>query len=156
MMQKFGKVYNSRYETTVVRSRASMSDLKDQEPATTIPPDRPLSSEERAIAEWLLRHADSSAISFLSQLDNARVTGQCNCGCPTVHLRVAEGTPRAEPQDNPIGDALGEVNGNMVGVMLLQSGGHLTCLEIYDLSDIQHPYGLPELKTLRPFEAGPT
>jgi hypothetical protein len=138
------------------RFRALSSALKDQERATTIPLDRPMSSEERAIAEWLLRHSHESAISFLPQLDNARVSGQCSCGCPTVDLRVAEGTPRAESQENPIGDALGEVDGNMVGVMLLQSGGYLNCLEVYDLSDIQHPYGLPELKSLRPFEAGST
>jgi hypothetical protein len=71
-----------------------------------------------------------------------------------VDLRVAEGIPAAQPHDNPIGDALGEVDGNTVGVMLLQNGGFLTCLEVYDLSEIPHPYGLPNLKSLRPFEAG--
>jgi hypothetical protein len=50
-----------------------------------------------------------------------------------------------------IEDAVGEVNGKMVGVMLLQSQGYLTCLEVYDLSDIEHPYGLPNLRTLRAF-----
>jgi hypothetical protein len=43
------------------------------------------------------------------------------------------------------------VNGKMVGVMLLQSQGYLTCLEVYDLSDIEHPYGLPDLSSLKPF-----
>jgi hypothetical protein len=37
----------------------------------------------------------------------------------------------------------------MVGVMLLQSDGYLRCLEIYDLSDIEHLYGLPEVSSLR-------
>jgi hypothetical protein len=132
------------------------SAIKNEEPAGTIPLDRPISSEEHAIAEWLLLHSKPSAVSFLPQLDGARVTGQCSCGCPTVDLRVAVGTSPAETQDNPVGDALGEVNGNMVGVMLLQSGGYLTCLEVYDLSDIPHPHGLPELKSLRPLEAGPS
>jgi hypothetical protein len=130
------------------RLQASISSSRNQEPATTIPLDRPISSEERAIAEWLLLPSDPPAIPFLPQLDNARVTGQCSCGCPTVDIRVAEGTPRAEPRDNPIGDALGEVNGNMVGVMLLPSCGYLARLEVHDLSDIQHPYGLPDLKSL--------
>jgi hypothetical protein len=136
------------------RFRALKSAPKNEEPARTIPLDRPISSEERAIAEWLLLHSKPPAISFLPQLEGACVTGQCSCGCPTVDLRVAEGIPPAQPQDNPIGDALGEVNGNMVGVMLLQTGGYIACLEVYDLSDIPHPYGLPELKSLRPFEAG--
>jgi hypothetical protein len=128
---------------------------KNGEPARTIPLDRPISGEERAIAEWLLLHSEPAAISFLPQLTGAWVTGQCGCGCPTVDLRIAEGIPPAEPQDNPIGDAFGEVDGYEVGVMLLQSGGYLACLEVYDLSDIPHPYGLPALKSLRPLEAGP-
>ena len=126
----------------------------NEERAGTISLDRPISSEERAIAEWLLLHSIPTALSFLPQLEGARVIGQCNCGCPTVDLRVADGTRPAQPQDNLVGEATGEVNGKMVGVMLRQSGGHLACLEIYDLSDVEHPYGLPELKSLRPWEAG--
>jgi hypothetical protein len=53
--------------------------------------------------------------------------------------------------DNPVADAVGEVDGKMVGVMLLQSGGYLACLEVYDLSDIERPYGLPDLRSLKPF-----
>ena len=69
---------------------------------------------------------------------------------------MPEGTAKAEPRDNPIGDAIGEVSGKMVGVMLLQRDGYLKCLEIYDLSDIEHPYGLPDLSSLRPFDAAPS
>jgi hypothetical protein len=72
-------------------------------------------------------------------------------GCPTVDLLIGPDTPRAEPRDNPVGDAIGEVNGKMVGVMLLQNQGYLTCLEVYDLSEIEHPYGLPDLTSLKPF-----
>ncbi len=125
---------------------------KDGERATTIPLDRPLTEEERSIAEWLLVHAIPPALDFLPQLAIARVKGQCSCGCPTVDLRVPEETERAEQHDNPIGDVVGEVNGYTVGVMLLQRGGHLTCLEVYDLSDIERPYGLPDINSLRLFE----
>jgi hypothetical protein len=119
----------------------------------TIPVNRPLSGQEHAIAKWLLLHATPPASDFLAQLDVARVSGHCGCGCPTADLTLPEGTPRAEPRDNPIGDAVAEVNGKMVGVMLLQRDGYLTCLEIYDLSDIEHPYGLPELRSFRPWDA---
>jgi hypothetical protein len=122
------------------------------QPAKTLPHDRDLTSDERAIAEWLLLNADPPANAFLHQLDSARVTGPCGCGCPTVYLLIGPDTPRAEPRDNPaVGNALGEVNGKMVGVMLLQRQGYLTCLEVYDLSDIEHPYGLPDLSSLKPF-----
>jgi hypothetical protein len=70
-----------------------------------------------------------------------------------VDLRVADGIAAAQPQDNAIGDALGTVDGNPVRVMLLQSGGYLTCLEVYALSDseIPSPFGLSDPKSLRPF-----
>ncbi len=128
---------------------------KGDERASTIPLDRPLSAHERVIAEWLLNNASNTARAFLPQLDHARVVGRCSCGCPTVDLKVAEGTPPAIPQDNPIGDAVGEVDGNMVGVMMFQRGGYLTCLEVYDLSDIEHPYPLPDPASLRRFEVAP-
>jgi len=125
----------------------------DSERARTLPLDRDLTPEERAIAEWLLLNADPPATAFLHQLDTARVTGQCSCGCPTVDLLIRADTAPAEPRDNPVGDAIAEVNGKMVGVMLLQRQGYLTCLEVYDLSDIEHPYGLPGLSSLKPFHA---
>ncbi len=123
---------------------------KEGERATTITLDRPLSEKEHAIAIWLLRNADPPALDFLPQLEVARVVGQCSCGCPTVDLRMPEGTPAAEARDNPIGDATGYVGKDMVGVMLLQRGGYLRCLEVYDLSEIERPYGLPSLESLAP------
>ena len=133
-----------------VKSERDLADVA----ANTITADRPLSEQEYAIAKWLMLHSTPPAIDFLPQLDVARVSGHCSCGCPTADLSLPEGTPIAKLRDNSVGDAIGEVNGKMVGVMLLQRGGLLRCLEIYDLSDIEHPYGLPELNSLRPFEAG--
>jgi hypothetical protein len=131
--------------------RLFRGDLDGAPPVKTLPLDRDLTPDERAIAEWLLVHADPSATEFIYQLHVARVTGQCSCGCPTVDLLIPANTSPAEPRDNPVGDAIGEVNGKMVGVMLLQSKGYLTCLEVYDLSEIEHPYGLPDLSSLKPF-----
>jgi hypothetical protein len=142
--------FKSNVEQTLVKLN-----LRNEAAATTIPMDRPLSEAEYAIAKWALLHADPPATSFVPQLDVARVIGGCSCGCPTVDFKIPEGTPREEPRDNPVGDAIGEVNGMMVGVMVMQTAGYLTCLEIYDLSDIEHPYGLPSLESLRPFEAAP-
>lgn len=133
------------------RRKSKIKLSNEAERATTVPLDRPLSAEERSIAEWLLHNASKHGASYLPQLEAARITGQCSCGCPTVDLKISSETLRAEPVDNPVGDATGEVNGKMVGVMLLQSGGYLTCLEVYDLSDIERPYGLPDMKSLRAF-----
>jgi hypothetical protein len=119
-------------------------------PAKTIAVDRPLSEKEYEIAEWLLLNAKPPATAFLPQLKAARVTGHCSCGCPTADLTITENIPRAEPRENPVGDALGDVDGKMVGVMLLQRDGYLQCLEIYDLDEIERPYCLPDLSSLRP------
>jgi hypothetical protein len=131
------------------RSKVKLSNEAGR--ATTLPLDRPLSAEEHAIAEWLLCNASTHGASYLPQLDSVRVTGQCSCGCPTVDIKISSATLPADPVDNPVADAVGEVDGKMVGVMLLQSGGYLACLEVYDLSDIERPYGLPDLRSLKPF-----
>jgi hypothetical protein len=117
--------------------------------SATLPLDRPLSPRELEIATWLLNHAAAEAKNYLPQLAVVRVVSGCGCGCPTVDLRVAQDVARALPLENPIADSCGEVNGQLVGVMLLQRGGYLSCLEICDLSDIKHPYGLPDVASLR-------
>lgn len=120
-------------------------------PATTLSEDRPLSAEERAIAERLLRDAAPlQALAFLPQLDHARVTGRCSCGCPTVDLTVPQEFRVADPPPNrPLADAVGRVNGNLVGVMLFQSGGLLSLLEVYRLEDVSDdPFGLPAVGTI--------
>lgn len=120
-------------------------------PATTLSEDRPLSAEERAIAERLLRDAAPPlALAFLPQLDHARVTGRCSCGCPTVDLTVPlEFRVTDPPPNRPLADAIGRVNGKLVGVMLFQGGGLLSLLEVYRLEDVSDdPFGLPVVGTI--------
>ena len=149
LADEFAKLRRSFRVDPVPREPGRIPPRGDQR-ATTIPLDRPLTPEERAIGEWVLRNADPPALDFLPQLEVARVTGQCSCGCPTIDLRMPEGTPPVEPRNNPIGNATGYVGVDMVGVMFLQRGGYLKCLEVYDLSDIQRPYGLPRFESLEP------
>jgi hypothetical protein len=122
-------------------------------PASTLDEDRPLSADEKALAERLLREfAPSEAVVFLPQLDHARVTGRCSCGCPTVDLTVPPEFRVASPcPDRPLADATGRVNGKIVGIMLFQSGGLLCLLETYRLEDFSDdPFGLPAIETLQP------
>lgn len=103
------------------------------------------------MAEYLLRHAaPPEALAFIPQLDHARVTGKCACGCPTVDLEVPpEFRVPNPPQGQPLADATGRVNGKVVGVMLFQSGGLLSLLESYRLEDISDdPFGLPSINTI--------
>lgn len=125
--------------------------LFDDAPASTLDEDRPLSADERRLAERLLRDfAPPEAFMLLPQLDHARVTGRCACGCPTVELtvppefRVANSCP-----ERPLADAFGRVNGKLVGIMLFQNNGLLCLLETYRLEDFSDgPFGLPAIDTL--------
>jgi hypothetical protein len=119
--------------------------------ATTLSADRSLSSEEKAIAEHLLRYAaPPEALAFLSQINHARVTGRCSCGCPTVDLTVPPDFRVVDPPPNrPLADATGRVNGKLVGVMLFQNCGLLSGLEVYRLEDFSDdPFGLPAVDTI--------
>jgi hypothetical protein len=121
--------------------------------ATTAEEDRPLSEAERTLAVRLLREfAPPEAIAFLPQLDQARVTGKCSCGCPTVDLTVPAELRVADPPVNrPLADAFGRVDGKQVGVMLFQADGLLCLLEIYALDDFEdNAFGLPAATTLQP------
>lgn len=132
----------------------SLSDrFRRFKPATTVDEDRPLSAAEIAVAQCLLRKfAPPEAIAFLPQLDHARVTGRCSCNCPTVDLTVPpEFRVASPPQDRPLADAFGRVGGKLVGVMLFQSGGLLSLLEVYRLEDSsEEPFGLPAVETIEP------
>ena len=113
--------------------------------------DRPLSSDERLLAEHLLKHAGvPDADTFIPQLDHLRVVGKCSCGCPTVDLAVpSELRVQRPPGERLIADAIGRVNGKVVGAMIFQNDGLLSLLEVYRLEDFSdEPFGLPALETI--------
>jgi len=125
--------------------------FRRNKPATTLDEDRTLSAAEKALAERLLRDfAPRAAVAFIPQLDHARVTRKCSCGCPTVDLTVPTQFRIADPPpERPLADAFGRVDGKLVGVMLFQAGGLLCLLETYPLDDFENnPFGLPEATTL--------
>ena len=120
-------------------------------PARTLDEDRPLTPEEKQLAEHLLRHvAPPEARTFIPQLEHARVTGRCSCGCPTVDLTVPpEFRVMNPPPDRPLADATGRVANKLVGLMLFQNGGLLSLLETYRLEDVSDdPFGLPPIDTI--------
>ena len=119
--------------------------------AKVVPFYRSLSPQERAVTQWLLDHADPKATHFIHQLDVVLVTGLCDCGCPTISLLVPHETPGAFSRRNLIATAIGIVDGRWVSLMLMQSEGYLTCLNVHSLDSIERPYGLPRLDSLRPY-----
>jgi hypothetical protein len=117
--------------------------------------DRPLSVDERRVGEHLLRHAGvPGAADFIAQLDQAKVTGRCPCGCPTVDLRVpAEFRVRNPPKDRLIADARGRTDGKVMGAMIFQDDGLLSLFEVYRLEDFSDsPFSLPAVETIERFD----
>ena len=51
-------------------------------------PPRALTDRERAMLDRLLAVDDPRAVPLRSQVDGARVVGQCDCGCATVEFEV--------------------------------------------------------------------
>jgi hypothetical protein len=130
-----------------------LSRFRKDKPASTLDEDRPLSAHEKGLAERLLREfAPPEAAAFLSQLDHARVTGKCSCGCPTIDLTVPPEFRVENPcPHRPLADAFGRVNGKLVGIMLFHSGGLLCLLETYRLEDpSDDPFDLPAIDTIQP------
>jgi hypothetical protein len=122
------------------------------ESATTIDIDRALTSAEHGLIEWLLAHGDVDSKSFASQLSTVRVHAKCSCGCPTIDLVVPEPVPSAASESRILADFMGKVNSTDVGVLLFQSGGRLSCLEIYAFGDNPEPFGLPDITSLHRWE----
>jgi hypothetical protein len=108
---------------------------------TTLPADRELSTGERDLISWLLDHHEGDTANLRGQLDRARVTGLCGCGCPTIDLSV-DGV-RCDGPLLVIGDYLVESpSGVVVGVILHVRGGYLHELEVYSASG-GYPVPLP-------------
>ena len=106
---------------------------------------RSATDHERAVVRWLLEQTDPKYASLADQIDNLQVVSKCNCGCPSVDFE--ELAPGVGPS-HLISDQLGIVDGEVVGVMLFERGGHLSMLEVYSFAGADNPFGLPSLENL--------
>ena len=101
------------------------------------PVPRPLLAEERAALLALLRHADfEGRDALVEQVEQARVTAYCRCGCATVDLEVDCAAPSAHRTYRPIPNEATAVDENgepLGGVIVFAEDGYLSLLEIYSL-----------------------
>jgi hypothetical protein len=67
-----------------LRRKVKRTPVEDVVPARTLPLDRELTEEERAIAVWLLTHGGPIALSYLPQLEGARVIGSVAADAPPL------------------------------------------------------------------------
>ena len=109
---------------------------------------RPLTQQESDLVRWLIEHAQADVRDLLSQIERLTVASKCTCGCPTVDFAL-DGVPVERKGEKVISDWLAEVDGEPVGVMLFQTNGKISTLEVYSLAGSDKPFGLPAIDTLK-------
>ena len=111
---------------------------------------RPLTAQERSLAQWMLEHGNPEASTFLPQLAQAdATTWRCPCGCASFNFKV-EGKSEAPPGVNILGDFVVGEGEAMFGIFIFESGGILSGLEVYSLA-ADAPRVLPTPEQLRPW-----
>lgn len=115
------------------------------------PLNRQLTPHERDLIRWLLEHGNPGAEELLPQIERLTVVGKCECGCPTVHFAL-DGEPVPGKGAKLISDYLAEVDDKSVGVMLFETDGKITSMEVYSMAGNDEPFGLPSIESLYGWE----
>jgi hypothetical protein len=112
---------------------------------------RPLNQDERELLVHVLKKFIANAEKYLEQLDNSVVVGKCLCGCPTIDLwKAGEEEPPGERARAFWGGNGTNAAGELVGLLLFQTDGVLSCLEIIPYGDERH-CDLPRLDSIEEF-----
>ena len=118
---------------------------------SSIPEDRLLTDEEKALVAWLLDHGAPKAEAFRHQLQNARVASRCACGCASVDFSI-DGKQSDEVGLNILSDFYWlDDKGISYGVFVFAKGDLLAGLEVYSMSG-KTPVSLPLLTQIRSWE----
>jgi hypothetical protein len=106
------------------------------------PENRPLTTDERSLLEWLILNGSRSAAKYAPQIPRVSVVSRCTCGCPTIDLAV-DGK-HADGGSELVADFVGKSpEGRQVGVILHCRGGQISELEGYAIDEVTGTFGLP-------------
>jgi len=109
-----------------------------------------LSSEERALLEWLIANGDTDAMQYAPQLAGIRVVGLCTCGCPTLDLAIGDREERTIGPSHILAEFDGTTaEGVQVCVILHAREGQISELEIIAIDDFEGVFNLPVIESLR-------
>jgi hypothetical protein len=116
------------------------------------PERRKLNNEERLLLEWLIAHGNADAHQYAPQMAGISVVGTCTCGCPTIDLATGESEQRKTAPSHILADFVGKTpEGIEVGVILHAREGAISELEIYAIPDVNGPFSLPSIDSLKQF-----
>jgi hypothetical protein len=106
------------------------------------PENRPLTTDERILLEWLISNGSPSAAKYASQIPRVSVVSRCTCGCPTIDLAV-DGE-HVDGGSELVADFVGKSpEGIQVGVILHCRGDQISELEVYAMGEVKGVFGLP-------------
>lgn len=111
---------------------------------------RSLTQQERDLVRWLVEHAHRNADDLLLQIDHLSVVSKCTCGCPTIDFAL-DGDPVDRKGEEIISDWLAETNGEVVEVMLFQTNGKISTLEVYSCAGTDKPFALPSIESIKSY-----
>ena len=110
---------------------------------------RPLTTDERILLEWLIANGSRSAATYAPQIPLVRVVSRCSCGCPTIDLAVDGKHVRGGSE--LVADFVGKSpEGIQVGVILHCRAGQISELEVYAIDEVKGAFGLPRPDALAP------
>ena len=85
--------------------------------------DRPLTSEEHSVVQWLLEHGEADNAKFLEQLEQARVASLCGCGCASIDFAVGGKRP-IHPAIRTLSDyQWRDAHGHLFGAYVFEQDG---------------------------------
>jgi len=106
------------------------------------PDNRPLTTDERMLLEWLIANGSPSAAKYAPQILRVSAVSRCTCGCPTIDLAV-DGK-HVDGSSELVADFVGKSpEGILVGVILHCRGGQISELEVYAMDEVKGTFGLP-------------
>lgn len=109
---------------------------------------RSLLPEEHAALLAVLDHAPFWGRDELrAQVEAARVSSYCGCGCASVGLAVDSSAPAAASTASPLpneAQVLGPDGEPVGGVLVFVEDGYLSLLEVYAYEDRISPFPAPE------------
>ena len=119
-------------------------------PSFNRPIRRALSSEERALLEWLIANGNPGAKRYAPQLANISVVGLCTCGCPTLDLAIGDREERTTGSSHVLAEFDGTTaEGVQVCIILHAREEQISELEIIAIDDFEGVFNLPVIASLK-------
>jgi hypothetical protein len=107
-----------------------------------------LSATKSTNCWWVLEHGPINATNFLPT-GTIEARSSCSCGCPSIEFSVPADTSFIDSPQGMRAHFLGRSGEDEVGLMLTAGSGVLSELEVYTFGEVDHPFDLPAIDTLR-------